>query len=149
MTKSRRIGKQLLGTVVAVLAGWITALLLLEATTAIELFQQPHYAVPAALLVGPIVSAWFMAYFVLPVWALILIPLYMFIPSSSILWRWPVCTVCGAAAGLLIVGVVFGGIPGVGHISSGAWGSYILAAIVGGVTCLIGSLTKHIFTPAV
>jgi hypothetical protein len=90
-----------------------------------------------------------MAYFILPVWALILVPLYMFIPPSSILWRWPVCTVCGAAAGLLIVGVVFGGIPGVGHVSSGAWGSYILAAIVGGVTCLIGSLTKHIFKPAI
>ena|SRR5438128_1348981 len=146
---ARRIGKQFLGTVVAVLAGWITALLLLEATTAIELFQQPHYTVPDALIVGPIVSAWFMAYFILPVWAVILIPLYMFIPSSSILWRWPVCTVCGAAAGLLIVGVVFGGIPGVGHVSSGAWGSYILAAIVGGVTCLIGSLTKHIFKPAI
>jgi hypothetical protein len=146
---ARRIGKQFLGTVVAVLAGWMTALLVLEATTAIELLQQPHYTVPDALIVGPIVSAWFMAYFILPVWALILIPLYMFIPSSSILWRWPVCTLCGAVAGLLIVGVVFGGIPGVGHVSSGAWGSYILAGIVGGVTCLIGSLTKHIFKSAI
>src|SRR5439155_21001988 len=44
---------------------------------------------------------------------------------------------------------VFGGIPGVGHVSSGAWASYILATIVGGVTCLIGSLTKHMFKPAI
>src|SRR6266513_3907152 len=106
---SRGIARQLLGTVIAVLAGWLTALLLLEATTAIELLQEPHYIVPDALVVGAIVSAWFMAYFILPVWALILIPLYLFIPSSSMLWRWPICTLCGAAAGFLIVSLVFGG----------------------------------------
>src|SRR5207249_7130928 len=65
---SRGIARQLHGTVIAVLAGWLTALLLLEATTAIELLQEPHYIVPDALVVGPIVSAWFMAYFILPVW---------------------------------------------------------------------------------
>jgi len=146
---SRGIARQLLGTVIAVVAGWLTALLLLEATTAIELLQEPHYIVPDALVVGPIVSAWFMAYFILPVWALILIPLYLFIPSSSMLWRWQICTLCGAAAGFLIVSLVFGGIPRVGHVSSGAWASYIRATIVGGVTCLIGSLTKHMFKPAI
>lgn len=54
---SRGIARQLLGTVIAVLASWLTALLLLEATTAIELLQEPHYIVPDALVVGPIVSA--------------------------------------------------------------------------------------------
>src|SRR6266480_3187079 len=49
---SRGIARQLLGTVIAVLAGWLTALLLLEATTAIELLQDPHYIVPDALVVA-------------------------------------------------------------------------------------------------
>jgi hypothetical protein len=49
-----------------------------------------------------------MAYFIPPVWALILIPLYLFIPSSSMLWRWPICTLFGAVAGFLIVSLVFG-----------------------------------------
>src|SRR6266480_4354544 len=108
---SRGIARQLLGTVIAVLAGWLTALLLLEATTAIELLQEPHYIVPDALVVGPIVSAWFMGYFILPVCALILIPLYLFIPSSSMLWRCPICTLCGAAARFLIVSLYLGVFP--------------------------------------
>jgi hypothetical protein len=145
----RRIARQLLGTLVAVLAGWLTALLFLEAATAFELLQQPHYIVPEALFVTPIDCGLFMSFFILPVWALVLVPLYLLVPPSSVLWRWPICTVCGAAAGLVIIGVFFGRIPGVGRISSDAWDFYVLAAIVGGVTCLTGALTKHMFKPTI
>jgi len=50
----RSIGKQILGTIVAVLAGWFAAMLFLEVTTLLELPCQPHYIVPEALLVTPI-----------------------------------------------------------------------------------------------
>jgi hypothetical protein len=48
----RGIGKQILGTVLAVLSGWLAAMIVLETTTVIKLLRQPHYIVPEALLVA-------------------------------------------------------------------------------------------------
>ena len=146
---TRRMGKQILGTIVAVLSGGFAAMLYLEATTIIELLHQPHYIVPAALLVAPIMIGMVMSWFVIPVWLFVLIPLYLFVPSSSVLWRLPVCSACGVVAGLLIVGCWIRGIPGVGDLAPEAWSFYIFAAIVGGVTCFIGALTRHVFKPAI
>ncbi len=145
----RRIAKQILGTVVAVLSGWFSAMLFLEAMALIQLLQQPHYIVPDALWVAPITVSIVMAYFVVPVWLLLLIPLYLFVPASSALWRLPVCSACGVVAGLVIVGLWLRGIPGVRGVASEAWSLYVIAAIVGGVTCFIGALTRHVFKPAI
>src|SRR6266436_5083371 len=111
---TRRIAKQILGTIVAVLSGWFAAMLFLEATTLVELLHQPRYVVPEALFVAPITISMVMSWFVIPVWLFALIPLYLFVPSSSVLWRLPVCSACGVVAGLLIVGCWLRGIPGVG-----------------------------------
>jgi hypothetical protein len=145
---ARHIGKQLLGTVVAVLGGWLAALVFLELDAVVQLLQQPHYIVPEALVVGPITATWFASYFIVPVWLFLLIPLYLFVPPSSVLWRWHVCTICGVIAGLVIVGCVFRGIPGVGSFSVESWSFFVMAAITGGVTCLIGALTRERFTNA-
>jgi len=145
----RRIAKQILGTVVAVLSGWFSAMLFLEAMALIQLLQQPHYIVPDALWVAPITVSIVMAYFVVPVWLLLLIPLYLFVPASSALWRLPVCSACGVVAGLVIVGLWLRGIPGVRGVAPEAWSLYVIAAIVGGVTCFIGALTRHVFKPAI
>ncbi|MEO7966750.1 MAG: hypothetical protein ABIT38_22860 [Gemmatimonadaceae bacterium] len=146
---TRDIAKQLLGTAAAVLGGWIAALLFCGA---LYVFGPSHQREPvdAGLLFGSTIAmSWFMAWFIVPVWVLILIPLYLFLPLRSALWRWPVCTACGALAGFLIMAFFFGGIPGFGQLSSGAWDFYILAAIIGSITCLIGSLTKHMFKPTI
>jgi len=145
----RRIAKQILGTVVAVLSGWFSAMLFLEAMALIQLLQQPHYIVPDALWVAPITVSIVMAYFVVPVWLFLLIPLYVFVPASSALWRLPVCSACGVVAGLVIVGLWLRGIPGVRGVAPEAWSLYVIAAIVGGVTCFIGALTRHVFKPAI
>ncbi len=100
---ARGIAKQILGTIVAVLAGWLAALLYVELSGVVQLLQQPHYIVPEALFVGPITAGVFMAYFIIPVWLFVLIPLYLFVPPSSPLWRWPICTACGTLAGITII----------------------------------------------
>jgi hypothetical protein len=81
----RRIAKQILGTITAVLSGWFAAMLFLEAITVLELLHQPRYIMPDALWVGPITVSIVMAYLVIPVWLFILIPLYIFVPSAF--WR--------------------------------------------------------------
>ena len=142
---ARRLGRQLLGTVVAVLGGWLAALVFLELAAIVQLLQTPHYIVPEALIVAPITATWFASYFIIPVWLLVLIPLYLFVPPSSVLWHWRVCTTCGVVSGLIIVGCVFRGLPGVGNLSIESWSFFVMAAITGGVTCLIGALTRERF----
>ena|SRR6266496_2394133 len=139
------IAKQLLGTAVAVLVGWLAALGFIELLTAFELLKQPHYIVPEALFVTPMEFGFYMSFFIVPVWVLLLIPLYLFVPSRSVLWRWPLCTVCGIVAGILVMALWVGGVPGVGGLAAEAWSLYAMAAIVGGATCLTGALTKDRF----
>ena len=82
------------------------------------------------------------AIFIFGTWSLALLPLYILVPLHSILWRWPVCTICGFTAGAAIILVI-------GRMSSSpqahVWPYVLLAGIVGGVTCLFGSLTRHRF----
>jgi hypothetical protein len=108
---ARHIGKQILGTIIAVLLGWFAGMVFLEAMAVVQLLQQPHYIAPHARWVAPLTVSIVMAYFVVPVWLLLLIPLYLFVPTSSALWRLPVCSACGVAAGLVIVGMWFRGFP--------------------------------------
>jgi hypothetical protein len=110
-----------------------------------ELLQQPHYIVPEALIVGPITASVVMAYFIIPIWLVVLIPLYLFVPSSSALWRWRVCTAFGAVVGVAVITFWLGGLPGLGRVSSEAWSFYVAAAIVGGIACLTAALTQHRF----
>ncbi|HVF72940.1 MAG TPA: hypothetical protein VM940_15160 [Chthoniobacterales bacterium] len=143
---ARGIAKQVLGTSVAVVAGWLVALLYVEVSGIIQLLQQPHYIVPEALLIGPIMAGVFMGYFIIPVWIFVLIPLYLFIPSSNSLWRWPICTACGALAGITIIAFTLGDFPpGPGKSFSAAWDFYIMAAIVGSVSCLVAACTRDRF----
>jgi hypothetical protein len=111
----------------------------------LTLFTSASIWIRSCCLGGTIAMSGFMALFIVPVWVLILVPLYLFVPWHSILWRWPICTACGALAGFAIMTLFFGGISGFDQLSSGAWDFYVIAAVVGGVTCLVGALTKHIF----
>src|SRR5689334_21204406 len=104
---ARDIAKQLLGTIVAVVGGWLAALILCGA---LYVFGPSHQREPmdaGGLFWGTIAMSWFMAWFIVPVWVVSLIPLYLFVPLRSILWQWPVCSACGALAGFLIMTVFF------------------------------------------
>jgi hypothetical protein len=79
--------------------------------------------------------------FAVPVWLFVLVPISLRVPPSSRLWRPAICTALGAAAGFLMPLLVLG-----------VWGGFQLAlifapigAIVGGVTCLVGSTTARYY----
>jgi hypothetical protein len=82
------------------------------------------------------------AAFVLPIWLVVLLPLYVFLPIDSALWRVPVCTALGVlcGAGLLATYFAVSGVP-----MSLLWLFGVEAAVIGGVTCLFGALTAKRF----
>ena len=95
---TRSIPKQLFGTLVAVLVGWLVTLTFLEFSYFLDALRERR-PLDVGLVVGSsIATSWFMTYFVIPVWLFVLIPLYLFVPLSSPLWHWPICMVCGAPA---------------------------------------------------
>jgi hypothetical protein len=156
----RNIGRQILGTFVALLAGWCAGLILVEASAVFETLRYSDYAWHSVLIETPIMFIGLFIYFTLPVWLLLLVPLYLFVPSSSVLWRLPVCTLCGAASGYLILlgfCVFASGGPTLrpvsGHTTvhsllTGPWFLYLVAAVIGGVTCFFGALTGARFKRA-
>lgn len=81
--------------------------------------------------------------FVVPVWLLILLPLYALLPSSSRIWRPTICTGLGAASGAILLTVYFGvsrDIP-----FDLIWIFLPIAVVVGGVTSFVASATTHYF----
>src|SRR4051812_6138722 len=119
----RSIANQFLGTVVAVLGGWLAPLLFYGCIRLLGLSPENQQPLDLRTLIGStIVTSFFMAWFIIPVWLFVLIPLYFFVPLSSPLWRWPVCTACGAIGGFLVMTVAFIAV-GDRHASwsSGAW----------------------------
>src|SRR6266853_2885486 len=81
--------------------------------------------------------------FVFGTWLVLLLPLYLLVPATSILWRWPVMTICGALAG---AGVWLS----LAALNSGLHDSEtpvttLVAAITGAATCLFGALTTRFF----
>ena len=81
--------------------------------------------------------------FVVPVWLLVLLPLYVLLPSSSLLWRPTICTSLGAACGAILLTVYFA-------VSRDTpfnliWIFLPIAVVVGGVTSLVGSVTARYF----
>jgi hypothetical protein len=127
-----------LGSVLSALAGW-AALIFVGFVG--SLFQPPDESY------GFMFWAVVCAPFIFLVWLVALLPLYLCVPTRSILWRWPVCTLCGAAAGTLIASAVFFVLDPRGFI--GRFPSFLavslyLGGTVGAVTCLFGSVTAPV-----
>lgn len=75
------------------------------------------------------------------VWLCGPLPLYLWVPKDSVLWRWPLCTVCGALAGAIILvarDVIF-------HLENGRAALGQMGACIGGVNALVSSLTRRWF----
>jgi len=79
------------------------------------------------------------------VWLVVILPFYFLIPLRSPLWRWPICTICGAIGGATIILVI--------SPSAETWNDCvrpcIVAAGVGWITCLFASLTRPYFEYAI
>jgi hypothetical protein len=138
----RRIIRQLVGVLLAVVAGWLAGIVFEFCWTISDMITHSSDTPAIALFVRPWIVALGSVVFILPV-VPILIPMYIFLPHSSSVWRWPVCTALGAAAGALIV-FAFRSRPDANPPESKlSW--YILAAVIGGATCFVASLTRERF----
>ena len=136
--KPAPLGRRILGSFVPPFVSWV-AFNLLYLIAAFFLWPSPSW------WVGPVIAAMFSGSFIFGTWLLILLPLYLLVPERSVLWRWPLCTFCGALAGAGII-VVWSSIyyPQ----ATDRIGMSVIAAVIGGVTCLVGSLTRHRFQHA-
>ncbi len=126
------------GSLVSVTAGWSVIWLWLAYRALHPHPMSGSHEWWALALIVLIVSS----VFVFGTWAVIFLPVYLFIPRRSFLWRWPVCTLCGAAAGAAIMFAFARLTSPQARIS---WDYEILAALVGGVSCFVASLSARYF----
>ena len=134
--------RRICGSALSALIGWFTLNLIIFVyaffTRAVPRSSHPT---PTEWLDGPFFVALFSAFFVFPTWLFVLLPLYLFVPLRSFVWRWPICTLCGALAGALIMLMFY-------RLSSQETARTVivlLAALTGGVSCLFGALTVEHF----
>lgn len=134
--------RRVFGSALSAFAGWFTLNAFLFVWAFIT--RHEHHSnppIPHEWLTGPAFVAIYSAAFVFATWLVALLPLYIFVPRRSVLWRWPVCTLCGAVAGALIMF----GFYGPNSPDDFSTVAILLASIVGGTTCLFGALTADRF----
>ena len=98
------------------------------------------------LFVWPLIPALLITFYAFcaaaPIWLLFYLPCHLLIPRTSTLWRPRVCIPLGAVAGVAGFWVELTVLTFGGNLNSGPWilNEAILAAFVGGCTCLVGSV---------
>ena len=126
-------GKRFLGSFLSAVGGWLIATCVLFVWTCFVARRQPI----APTLFDAYALSIYTGVFIFGVWLLVLWPLYVFVPLEFPLWRWPVCTFCGAAAGFVIMFVFLQRVP---PLSDPSFSLIATATLAGGCTCLFGSL---------
>jgi hypothetical protein len=129
------------GSFVAVVVGWSSGLLAIAAFASAAAVRGD---LPwSQVLVG--VGGYFIliGIFVLPIWLFSLLPLYVLLPSTSRLWRTPICTALGLAIGTSIM-FAYLGMGGL-ELPVALWQITFTGALVGGVTCFFGARTASYF----
>ena|SRR5438552_15605177 len=145
MVLLRNIIRQLFGTFVAALSGWLAGILFGVPLAVFDLVRDPSHVSPWELLGLPYLFGFGAPVFIMPVWIFALIPLYFFVPRSSPLWRPLICGTIGAAAGIVIMAVWFAQ-PNVNPPDE-KWSWYVEAAVIAGVTCYTGASMRDRFKP--
>jgi hypothetical protein len=137
------IVRQLFGTFVAVLSGWIAGILFGLPLALFDLIRDPAHVSPWELLGIPYLFGIGAPIFIVPVWVFALIPLYFLVPRSSPLWRPAVCASVGVAVGICIMVWSFAQ-PNINPPEE-KWSWYVEAAVIAGVTCYIGAAMRDRF----
>jgi hypothetical protein len=136
------------GSLLSALVGWMAlgvCTLVLECLQYYAFPKDVRYIFMQTALADYEVTMLFGAGLIFVTWFIVLLPLYSLVPLKSRLWKWPICTICGVLSGALIM-AIFSRISSPATVHSDQFvGPCALAGIVGGVTCLFGSLTKHRF----
>jgi hypothetical protein len=130
--------RRVFGSFLAAFVGWLPFNLIL---VVIGVVDWRHTSVTGWRTM--IAFALMSAKFVFTTWLVLLLPLYLLVPLGSVLWRWPVCTVCGGLCGGLIQFAFwrwYGAPFTVDEVPS-----LVGAAFIGAITCLFGSLTARRF----
>ncbi len=138
--KPQPMGKRVLGSVVATLSGWVAGWITLEVLACWIDGYFRHWT--SKFIWDSLEMLPFMGIWILPVWAVILVPLYLFVPRGSLLWNPFVCVPLGALAGFLVMQTWFAieNYSPRHPIDLFVWLS-IPAAVVGATTCLVGTQT--------
>lgn len=129
----------LLASILAAVAGWVCGVLALGTIGALFsiVFDRASLATICAELWWPFLFAFG---FVLPLWVVLLVPLYLLVPATSFLWRGWMC---------IVVGLVVGG--AIGAIRLRLVGSLgdtdlflftIESAFIGGFACFAAVLLR-------
>jgi hypothetical protein len=126
-SRSQRLFWKLIGSAVAPIVGTLIGIAIMR------LFGWEDWRA-CAFMIG---------IFAVPVWLLVLLPLYVLLPRSSVLWRPTICTVLGAAAGAILVTIYFA-------ISPDAPFNLVviflpIAVVVGAATAFVGAATARYF----
>lgn len=87
------------GSLLSALAGWLAMTLSLYVESLFQAEDEAYWWSLYPVVCAPVIVV---------VWLAALLPLCLRTPMYSALWRWPVCTLCGATAGTCISLVVFG-----------------------------------------
>ncbi len=131
-------GRRFLGSLLSAVSGWLVASGVLFAWTCFSARRQPI----APTLFDACALAFYVGVFVFGTWLLVLWPLYVFVPLRWPLWHWLVCTLCGAAAGFVIMAWFLGRVL---PPYDPSFPLLAVAVLAGGGTCLFGSLTAARF----
>jgi hypothetical protein len=135
--------RRILGSFLSALMGWIVLVIYIGSTVKMNPNMSPD-------MVGEFSAGFGMIDYLASIlmfgaWLVIILPLYLLVPLRSPLWRWPICTICGAIGGaafLIVIGRLL-------LSSTEPWNDYIrpciVAAGVGWITCLFASLTRGYF----
>jgi len=129
----------IVGSLVSVGAGWLAGVLLLAVPIAYGVAVGGADAGHPSIFLHVAISI--LTGLVLLTWLIVFLPIYLFMPTRSPLWRWHIATPLGFVAGVVILAVVWNLIE-----SSNPGGYFSLrAGIIGAVTCLTASLTRDRF----
>lgn len=136
--------RPVLGSFLSALAGWVTIMVVEVIFTSVTYFHlEPKlkstawwYTPGFYFAFGVVAGA-----FIFGTWLVVLIPLYLFVPSRSALWHWPILTTCGAiSAGSIMFAFCRLISPQANWTAETSF-----AAIAGASTCLFASLTRKRF----
>jgi len=133
-----------LGSFLSALAGWVSVMLIEIISSSVTYWHLDPGLRSTAWWYSPGFYAVFGAVagaFIFGTWLVLLVPLYLFVPSRSVLWHWPILTTCGAISG----GLIMFAFCRLGSPQANWTAETCFAAIAGAATCLFASLTRKRF----
>lgn len=121
---TRKVLGSFLSTCAGCIAGSLTAFVLIDG------WREPGVFLLCVIITGAVL---------LPVWLLLVLPVYFFVPRRSVFWRPLVATSVGAYGGPLVMAILFW------RDWSPFWPLFPAAVVVGAVTCYYAAATADHF----